>query len=68
MNKNKAFKGIVHQKIKILSHYLLTIMSFQTCKTFVHLRNTFKIFWMKSKIFLILHRQQHNYHVQGPER
>ncbi len=27
-----------------------------------------KIFWMKSRRFLIFHRQQHNNHVQGPER
>ncbi len=26
-----------------------------------------KIFLMKSKSFLTLHRQQHNYHIQGPE-
>ncbi len=31
-------------------------------------RTQIKIFLMKSKSFLILHRQQRNYHFQGPER
>ncbi len=42
-------------------------MSFQTCKNFVHLQTQIKIFLMKSESFLALHRQQHNYHIQGPE-
>ncbi len=54
-----GFKGIVHPKWKFC-HELLTLMSFQTLKTFVHLRNTIKIFLMKSESFLILHRQQWN--------
>ncbi len=43
-------------------------MSFQTRKTFVHLQNTNEDILMKSESFLTLHRQQHNWHVQGPER
>ncbi len=31
-------------------------------------RTQIKIFLIKSESFLTLHRQQHNYHVQGPER
>ncbi len=56
------FKGLVHPKIKILS--LITLILYQTRKTFVHLWNT-NIFLMKSKSSLTLHRQQQNYQIQG---
>ncbi len=49
------FKGLIDPKMKILS--LITLMLFQTGKTFVHMQS-----------FVTLHRQQHRYHVQGPER
>uniref|UniRef100_A0A671MPG3 Myosin-binding protein C, cardiac-type-like n=1 Tax=Sinocyclocheilus anshuiensis TaxID=1608454 RepID=A0A671MPG3_9TELE len=52
--KKITVKGIVHIKIK---------MSFQTRKT----QTQIKIFLMKFKSFLTLHRKQRNYHVQGPE-
>ncbi len=32
------------------------------------LEHKLRYFFMKSKIFPILNRQQHNYHVQGPEK
>ncbi len=41
-------------------------MSFQTCKTFIHFLNEIKIFMMKSKIFLTLHRQQCKLNVPKP--
>uniref|UniRef100_A0A671MP45 Myosin-binding protein C, cardiac-type-like n=1 Tax=Sinocyclocheilus anshuiensis TaxID=1608454 RepID=A0A671MP45_9TELE len=50
----KVSTWIVHIKIK---------MSFQTRKT----QTQIKIFLMKFKSFLTLHRKQRNYHVQGPE-
>jgi len=36
---NLCFKGLVHQKMKKFCH-LLTLVSFQTRKTVVHLLNT----------------------------
>ncbi len=41
-------------------------MSFQTCKTFIHFLNEIKIFMMKSKSFLTLHRQQCKLNVPKP--
>ncbi len=58
----KNIKGLVHPKMKILS--LITLMSFQTHKTSVHLG---KIFLMESESSLTLHRQQGSLHGQGPE-
>ncbi len=41
-------------------------MSFQTRKTIF--KTQIEIFFMKYESFLTLHRQQHNWNVQGPER
>ncbi len=43
-------------------------MSFQTHKTIFIFGTQIKIFLMKSKSFLTLHKQQRNYNTQGPER
>ncbi len=42
-------------------------MSFQIRKTFVHLCNTNNDILDEIESFLTLHRQQRNYHTQGPE-
>ncbi len=43
-------------------------MSFQTRKSFIHPKTQTKILLIKSESFLILHGQQRNYHIQGPEK
>ncbi len=69
---NLLFKGKVHRQINILS-LILTLMMFQTCKTFVHLWNTNEVntnevfYFIKSKSSLVLHRQQGYYHGQCTE-
>ncbi len=57
-------KGLVHPKMNILS---LLCRSKPVRHLFIF-RTRIKIFLMKSKSFLALHRQQRNWHVQGPER
>ncbi len=70
---NLLFKGKVQPQINILS-LILTLMMFQTCKTFVHLWNTNEVnttevfYFIKSESSLVLYRQQGYYHGQCTER
>ncbi len=59
-------KGLVHPKKEYsVINYPLVVPNLLDL---VRLRNTIKIFFMKSENFLTLYRQQQNYPVQGPER
>ncbi len=61
-----VIKGIVHPKIKILP---LSIHRYDVPNLYDLHSSSKKIYiLMKSENFLNLHRQQRNYHIQGPER
>ncbi len=66
-NLNADFKGIVNLKIKIFINYSPSSCSKHERYLFIFWTQI-KIFLMKSEGFLTLHRQQHNYHIQIPER
>ncbi len=60
-------KWIVYTKMKILSLITHPCCSKPVRPLFIF-GMQIKVFLMKSESFLTLHRQQHNWHVQGPER
>ncbi len=62
----KYVKRVAHGKMKILS--LITHPRLIPNLTFVHFWNTNLCIVVISESFLTLHRQQHNYHIHGPER
>ncbi len=59
-----VIKGIVHPKIKIVINYSPLWCSKPVRPAFIFEKDIFD----EIRSFLNLHRQQRNYHIQGPER